>query len=228
MYNGKSVNVIMPVYNEEPTLAAVIRRVLAQRCVDRLLIIDDHSSDGSLDVIRRSAGRDRRVQWLSDRANMGKGYAVRRGLGRVRDGIIIIQDADTEYYPEDYPKLLGALSGGQPVFGCRDVNYGHTYVLGKWASALHTAFFNLLFNQSVSDVNAGYKVFEKRMLGGHALRGNRFELDIEIAARLAKNGYRIASVPIRYKGRTFEEGKKIGSAAAIGFFFHILRERLSR
>lgn len=227
MHAGEKVNVIMSVYNEERTLDGIIRRVLAQRPVDRLLIIDDHSTDGSPAIIRRWARRDRRISWLSSRTNHGKGYSVRLGLGRVKGGIIIIQDADEEYYPEDYPKLLRAFSSSSPVFGYRGRNYGHEYFWGVAVSRLHTVLFNLLFNQSVRDINSGYKVFDKAMLGKPELKGDRFEIDIDIAARLAKNGYGIRSVPIRYKGRTFAEGKKIGAGSAIGFFFFILRERLS-
>jgi glycosyltransferase involved in cell wall biosynthesis len=227
MHAGEKVNVVMSVYNEERTLEGVIRRVLAQRSVDRLLVIDDHSSDGSLGIIKRWARRDGRISWLSNAANRGKGYSVGLGLSRVEGGIVIIQDADEEYYPEDYPKLLAAVSDKHPVFGYRKVNYGHTYFFGMAVSRLHTMFFNLLFKQSVKDVNSGYKVFEKAMLGKPGLRANGFEIDMEIAARLARNGYGIRSVPIRYKGRTFGEGKKIGAGSAIGFFFYLLKERLS-
>ncbi len=220
--------VIMPVYNEEKTVYGIIRRVLAQSGAGRLVIVyDTRSTDNTLAEIRRAIRGEKRAL-LFKRRLRGKGSSVRYGLGRVRSGPIMIQDADEEYYPEDYPKLLRELRNGQPVFGYRTVNYGHAYGAGKAVSWLHTWFFNLLFRQSVMDVNAGYKVFTKEMLHGRRLKGNGFELDMEIAAALAKNGYRIASVPIRYKGRTFEEGKKIGAGPAIRFFFSILHERLTR
>lgn len=224
----RKATVIMPVYNEERTVYGMIRRVLAQGGVGRLVVVyDTRSTDGTLREIRRAIAGRKRVLLLRRRLH-GKGSSVRCGLERVRSGPIIIQDADEEYYPEDYPRLLGELSRGQPVFGYRSVNYGHAYGAGKAVSRLHTWFFNLLFGQSVRDVNTGYKVFTKEMLKGRRLRGRGFELDMEMAAALAKNGYRIRNVPIRYKGRTFGEGKKIGSGPAVRFFFSILHERLTR
>lgn len=228
MHDGERVNVIMPVYEEGKTVYGVIRRVLAQKSVDRLIVVHDlRSKDNSLSEERRAARGSGRVSIITTGKSTGKGYSVRLGLDAVKKGIVIIQDADEEYYPEDYPRLLSAFSRTSPVFGYRSVDYGSSYALGRAVSRLHNCFFNLLFGQSVRDVNAGYKVFEKRMLGRARLKGNGFDLDIEIAARLAKNGYRIASVPIRYKGRTFQEGKKIGASSAINLFFYILKDRLA-
>lgn len=221
------VNVIMPAYNEERTLDEVIRRVLAQRSVDRLLIIDDHSRDGSLSIMKRWAKRDRRVGWLSNRENRGKGYSIRRGFAAVRDGIIIIQDADTEYYPEDYGKLLGSFGGGSVVYGTRMIgrNTGHNYAMAKLANAFLTRLFNTLYRQRITDLNTCYKVFSKEMLSGITLKSDGFLIEPELSIKLSKKGYRIREVRVRYRGRTYAEGKKIKASDGIRQIFYMVAER---
>ncbi len=117
--NRETVNIVMAVYNEERPVAEIMNRVLAQKVVDRLIVINDDSSDLCLAIIKRIAKEDRRVSYMSNSSNMGKGYSVRRGIKSVKDGIIIIQDADLEYYPEDYAKLLPRLKDDTIVLGTR-------------------------------------------------------------------------------------------------------------
>ncbi len=225
-----TVSVIMPVYNEERTAYRIIRRVLAQRDVGRLLIVyDTRSTDNTLREIRRAIKGEGRAMLLSKRLR-GKGSNIRLGLEHVKSGAIIIQDADEEYYPEDYPKLVRELRNGQPVFGYRTIVFGndYNYRLGALVNNMTTSLFNLLFRQSVRDVNVCYKLFTKEMLSGRELDENGFAIEIEIAASLAKNGYRIRNVPIRYKGRTWREGKKIGFADGANLFLAIVKERLRR
>lgn len=228
MKNGNAINVIMPVLNEEKTVGGVIQRVLHQGIVDRLIIVfDKRSTDNTLREIRKAIAKSGKCELVLTDRSRGKGDSVRIGLSRVKRGIVVIQDADEEYYPEDYPKLMAGVTSQNPVFGYRASNTGHQYLLGTTVSSLHTALFNLLFGQSVKDINAGYKIFTIGMLKGRKLRESGFELDIEVAATLAKNGYRIKNVPIRYKGRTYEEGKKIGASAAISMLLYILKSRLT-
>ncbi|MCL5092096.1 MAG: glycosyltransferase family 2 protein [Candidatus Marsarchaeota archaeon] len=226
MYKGEAVNVIMPVYNEGNTVYNIIKRVLKQKSVDTLIIIYDKSSDNTLSEIKRAlAGAGRKATIVYSDVKKGKGHAVRLGIERIKGGIVIIQDADDEYYPEDYGKMLASLSDKNPVFGYRKINNGHKYLLGELATQAHTLTFNLLYGQKLKDINAAYKVFKLSMLHGERLRQDGWELDPEIAVKLSKNGYAIRSISIRYKGRTFSEGKKIGVSGAVGILAYIIKAR---
>ena len=227
MYKGETVNIIMPVYNEEKTVSAIIKRVLAQRFVDRLIIIDDHSCDSSLKIIKNLAAGDRRITCLASPNNRGKGFSVRKGLSRVNDGIVIIQDADLEYYPEDYMKLLPGLSDDTIVLGTRmrGRQTGHEYALAKLANAGLTLTFNLLYGRRLTDMNTCYKVFKIEMLKGIELEEDGFLIEPEILVALVKKGYNIIEVDIRYKGRTYEEGKKITAKDGIKQEFFMIKSR---
>ncbi len=230
MHGNDEVTVIMPIYNEGKTAYSIITRVLAQPMVDKLLVVYDESSDNTLDEIKRAMASDKNSRCtliMSDR-KMGKGYAVRQGMVQTTNGIVIIQDADEEYCPEDYGKLLGALTDIHPVFGNRPRNEGKRYLMGVLATRVHTVVFNVLYGQSICDMNAAYKIFKVSMLKGRELRQNRWQIDPEIATVLAKNGYKIVSVDIRYKGRTFEEGKKISAKDGIDNLIYIIRQRFTK
>lgn len=211
MYKNMRVNIVMPVYNEEKTVEEIIKRVLAQKVVDNLIIVNDSSKDKSLEIIKKLSKRDKRIIALSNSSNKGKGYSVRKGLELVKDGIVIIQDADLEYYPEDYMKLLPKLKEDTIVLGTRmrGVKTGHNYMLAKFANANLTSLFNLLYGTHMTDINTCYKVFTKKMLNGVTLTKDDFLIEPEILIALVKKGYKIEEVDIRYKGRTYEEGKKI-------------------
>lgn len=225
MHKGEYVTVIMPVYNEERTVAGVIRRVLRQRMVDELIVIDDHSSDSGPEKIKREAAKSRKVTVITNRSNMGKGYNIQLGIERARNGLLLIQDSDTEYFPEDYPLLFSALTKDNVVFGSRMMgrSIGHTYMLAKFANHTITFTFNLLFGQKITDLNTCYKLFRKSDLKGR-LTQNGFLIEEELAINFAKSGKRIKEVGIRYNGRTFEEGKKIKAIDGInGLLFVIAR-----
>ncbi len=227
MYGNQLLSVIMPVYNEERTLKEIAERVLAQKSVDRLIIIDDHSRDASPEIIRRLAKGDRRITALRNERNMGKGYSVRRGLEEASNGIILIQDADLEYYPEDYRKLLPELDEKTIVLGTRmrGKHTGHEYGLAKLANATLTGAFNILYGTGLTDMNTCYKLFTKDMLKGIELRENGFLIEPEILIALVRKGYRIKEVNIRYKGRTYEEGKKITARDGINQALFMLSKR---
>ena len=198
MYGGRVVEVVMPAYNESKTIFNVIRRVLRQKSVDRLIIVYDRSEDGTIDEIKRALdGAGKRCRLVYSREKRGKGHAVRQGLELVgKRSIVIIQDADEEYYPEDYPKLLRTFGKGSPVFGVREGNSGHRYVLGDLATRVHTGTFNLLYKQRLKDINGAYKVFSPEMLKGRKLKQDGWPFDQELATRLAKNGYTIKQVGV--------------------------------
>jgi glycosyltransferase involved in cell wall biosynthesis len=227
MYKNETVNVIMPVYNEQDYISEILNRVLAQKFVDRVIVIDDNSKDKSAQIIKGIAKKDKRISLLSNESNMGKGYGVRKGLEKIKKGIVIIQDADLEYYPEDYKKLLDALEKDTFVLGTRvrKKETGHTYGLAKFANAAFTFEFNLLYGTRLTDINTCYKIFRKEMLEGAVLKENDFLIDPEILVTLIRKGYKTKEVDIRYKGRTYEQGKKINSVDAVKQFLFIITSK---
>ena len=226
MHGKEKVNIIMPVYNEEKTLKEIIGRVLAQKAVDRLIIVNDHSGDRSLEIIKSLKKKDKRISYFTNESNMGKGYSVRRGLKEVDNGIVIIQDADLEYYPEDYGKLLSNLRDDTFVLGTRvRANTGHKYILASFVNACLTFEFNFVNGKDLTDINTCYKVFKKKMLAGVELQQNGFLLDLEILSELVKKGYNVREVSVRYKGRTYKEGKKITAKDAVEQVFFIIKSR---
>jgi len=230
MYKGERVSVVMPVYNEEKTVEAIVRRVLAQKFVDELIVVDDGSTDSSLEKLKKLQSKNSKIKLLMNKVNKGKGAAIIKGIAHVKDGIIIIQDADLEYFPEDYPKLLKASEKNEVVFGDRlhSKNMGHEYVLAKWGNKFISKLFNLLYGQKVYDMNTCYKLFRKRDLLGIKLKEHGFIIEEELAVAFAKKGIKIANVPIRYKGRTFEEGKKINFIDGIKGALYLLINAFKR
>lgn len=227
MNKNDSVNVIMPVYNEERTLRNIVGRVLAQEIVDNLIIVDDHSQDGSLDIIKDIAKTDKRITYFSNNANMGKGYSVRRGLKHVKGGIVIIQDADLEYYPEDYNKLVPLVDKDTAVLGTRvhKKNTGHRNVFAKLANDVFTWELNVLYGTQLTDINTCYKIFRREMIEDKELKENSFLIDPEILLTIIKKGYSIKEVDISYSGRTYKEGKKINAKDAVEQGLFIFKRR---
>jgi glycosyltransferase involved in cell wall biosynthesis len=210
------LSILMPVYNERATISTIIPRVLAAEagCSKQLVIVDDSSTDGTREWLQQLAaeGRPDISVVLHDR-NQGKGAAIRTGLAHVTGDLVLIQDADLEYDPCDYPKLLEPLLRGQA-----DVVYGNRFhggvhrVLYFWHSLgnqVLTFLSNLLTNLNLSDMEVGYKIFRADVLKRITLRSNRFGFEPEVTAKVAKLGCRIYEVPIAYHGRTYAEGKKI-------------------
>lgn len=218
----------MPVYNEERTIFEIIKRVLAQKIVDKLIIINDSSTDGSDQIIRQAVKGSNKIKYLVNSRNFGKGYCVRKGLSSIDKGIVIIQDADLEYSPEDYPKLINALDDNTVVYGTRmqQKNQEHPYALAKIANTTITFLFNLLYSSRLTDLNTCYKIFRKDTLNGIKLKEDRFLIEPELSITFAKKRYRIREVRIRYRGRTYEEGKKIRAKDAIAQIIYIIKNRL--
>jgi glycosyltransferase involved in cell wall biosynthesis len=219
------ISVIMPVYNEEKTVGSILGRVLRQDCVSHVIVVDS-SKDRSPQIIRNRMRKDRRITLIHTKKPTGKGSALITGIKKVRGGLVLIQDADSEYFPEDYSLLLGKLKDGNAVFGSRILgrNVGHQYALAKMANIMMSAAFSLFFRQRVTDIYTCYKLFDRKMVDPDRLRHRDFLIEAEIAAQIVRNGYKIEEVPIRYNGRTFEEGKKIHATDGIKGMLYIIMD----
>ncbi len=232
MTSGPTVSVIIPAYNEAATIADLIERVRkAPLMMSReLVVVDDASRDGTREVLSRLAaeGHDD-VRVLFHETNRGKGAAIRTGLAQARGEIVLIQDADLEYDPRDYPLLLEPILEGQAdvVFGNR-FHGGPHRVLYFWhyvANRLLTLLTNVLTGLNLSDMEVGYKAFRADVLKRITLRSDRFGFEPEITVKVAKLKCRVYEVPIRYYGRTYQEGKKITWRDGMTAVFHIVRYR---
>lgn len=208
------VSILIPAYNEAPTILEVIERVRSAPLAlsKELIIVDDGSTDGTVQLLEQLSRDGGNLRVVSHPMNRGKGAAIRTGLGYATGEIILIQDADLEYDPRDYPNLL------EPILEDRaDVVFGRFHggphrVLYFWhyvGNRLVTLLANVLTGLNLTDIEVGYKVFRADVLKRISLRSNRFGFEPEITVKVAKLGCRIYEVPIRYHGRTYAEGKKI-------------------
>ena len=207
----------MPVYNEHATLRTVVERVLSVKDISlELICIDDGSRDGSREILGKLQDEHpQQVRVLLQPQNMGKGAALRRGIQEATGNFVIIQDADLEYDPHDYPLLLDPLIQGKAdvVYGSRFLGSGPHRVLYFWHSVgnwLLTLLSNCLTNINLSDMETCYKAFRREIIQSIPIEENRFGFEPEITVKVAKRGLRIYEVGISYWGRTYEEGKKIG------------------
>jgi glycosyltransferase involved in cell wall biosynthesis len=230
-----TLSVLMPVYNERDTVEAIIEHVhiapIAPMRVE-LIVVDDFSTDGTRDVLERLRGSGRIHKLHLQPENKGKGAAIRQALGMSTGDIVVVQDADLEYTPDDWPTLLAPIIDGRAdaCFGSRFLGGPHR-VLFFWHSVgnkLLTTFSNMLTNLNLTDMETCYKA----MRGDIArriqprLRSDRFGFEPEITARLARAHARIYEVPISYSGRTYAEGKKINWTDGVAAFWHILKYNL--
>jgi glycosyltransferase involved in cell wall biosynthesis len=208
----RSLTVITPVFNERTTVAEVIRRMRAVELpvTVEIIAVDDGSSDGSDKVL--GALEDSTVRVLRHQTNQGKGAAIRTGLTEARGDLVLIQDADLEYDPNDWPKLLDPILRGKArvVYGSRFTGERKNMLPLHWmGNRLLSLVTNVLYSSTLSDMETCYKLFDAQVLEGLTIVSNRFDFEPEITAKILRRGHRIYEVPISYAGREHDEGKKI-------------------
>lgn len=213
------LSILIPVYNErtvvEQSLALVLSAPLPEEMQRELIIVDDCSKDGTWDILQRLASKHSEIKLFRHAVNQGKGAAVRTAIEKAEGDFCLVQDADLEYDPADYPKLLKPMLDGHAdaVFGSRYLAGEQTRVLPFWHSMINkglTLFSNMFCNLNVTDMETCYKVFRTDLLKSIPVRSNRFGFEPEITMKVSKRKLRVYEVPVSYHGRTYEEGKKIG------------------
>jgi glycosyltransferase involved in cell wall biosynthesis len=233
------LSVLVPVYNEERTLEEVVRRVRSVEMPKEIILVDDGSEDQSRTILTRLQEENDRakdplnqIRTFFQPYNQGKGAALKAALSHVTGDVIVIQDADLEYDPKDYPSLLEPIQAGlaDVVYGTRFYGGGAHRVLFFWhyvGNLTLTLISNMLTNLNLSDMEVGYKVFRAEAVKGVNLKSNRFGFEPEITVKLAKKHCRFYEVPISYHGRTYEEGKKITWKDGIAALYYLFRFRLA-
>ena len=226
------LNIIIPCYNEKNTIEIVIDKVLNVEPYDKkIIVVDDYSLDGSRDILKKYENKDD-IEILYHEKNFGKGKAIRSGLTKVQEGLILIQDADLEYNPRDYKKLLKPFEEANA-----DVVYGSRFLGGQEYSRIHyfwhflankflTFLCNFFTNLNMTDMETGYKVFKKEHINKIHLIENSFGIEPELTIKLAKQKLRFFEVPISYNGRSYEEGKKIGLLDAFKAIYCIVKYKI--
>jgi glycosyltransferase involved in cell wall biosynthesis len=233
------LSVLVPVYNEERTLEEIVRRVCDFQIPKEIILVDDGSEDQSRTILTRLQEENARandplnqIKVFFQPVNQGKGAALKTALSHVTGDIVLVQDADLEYDPKDYPSLLAPIQAGQAdvVYGTRFYGGGAHRVLFFWhymGNLALTLMSNMLTNLNLSDMEVGYKAFRAEAVKGINLKSNRFGFEPEITVKLAKKRCRFYEVPISYHGRTYEEGKKITWKDGIAALYYLIRFRLA-
>ena len=226
------LSIIIPVYNEKETVLKLLERVKAVQVDKEIILIDDGSDDATRDILKGLASErdaDGRIKVIFHERNMGKGSAIRTGLKEVTGDIVLVQDADLEYDPTDYPKLIEPIISGKAsvVYGSRILGKAPTRSLIFHYGVRFLSFLtNLLYKSKITDEATCYKVFHVSVLKSIKLKCRRFEFCPEITAKILKNGHKIYEVPVTYNPRTYREGKKINWKDGLAAIWTLMKYRI--
>lgn len=222
------LSVLIPVYNEKSTIQEIVKRVKDTGLVYEIIIVDDGSSDGTREILKEIE-QDSMVRVILHEKNAGKGAALRTAIQAATGEVLLIQDADLEYNPKEYPGLLQPIEDGlaDVVYGSRFLGAPHRAILfwNMVANKLLTTMTNILYNTILTDMETGYKVFRREVVSDLKLRANRFDFEPEFTAKILKKGVRVYDVPISFNPREYSEGKKIGIKDAFEAVWALLKYR---
>ena len=225
-----NLSVIIPVYNEVKNIEEIVKRVEASKLAKEIVIVDDGSQDGTRDILKK-LGNKKKVNVVLHEKNQGKGAAVVTGMKTATGDILLIQDADLEYDPRDYPALLQPIEEGlaDVVYGSRFLGAAHrvTMFWHQVANQLLTFMTNILYDSILTDMETGYKVFRREVIEGMNIRSKRFNFEPEFTAKILKRRYRIFEVPITFNPRDYVEGKKIKLKDAFEAVWALIRYRFT-
>jgi glycosyltransferase involved in cell wall biosynthesis len=224
-----SLTFLLPVFNERATVEQILQHVRDSGLADRIIVVDDASTDGSRELLEKIAARDSRLELHLHDRNRGKGAALRTGFSKVETDLVLVQDADLEYDPRDVPALLVPIDENKAdvVYGSRFLGAARrpTMFWHMVANKLLTLMTNVLYNTILTDMETGYKLFRREVIQSITIRSNRFDFEPEITAKLLKKKVRIFEVPITFNPREYSEGKKIGLKDAFAAVWALLKFR---
>lgn len=217
------VSIIIPVYNEEKTITQIVKRVKALPFEKEIIVVDDGSTDSTREKLKKIKG----INTYFHRQNQGKGAAIKTGLKKATGGIIITQDADLEYSPEELPKLIEPIKNGEVevVYGSRFISQKHPFSLFYFGNRFLTHLTSILFLTKISDMETGYKVFKAEVIKPMKIHSNRFDFEPEVTAKILKNKVKLLEIPISYQSRSFKEGKKLTWRDGVVALYKLIRFR---
>lgn len=224
------LSVIIPVYNEKNTIRQIVERVQAVPITKEIIIVDDGSRDGTRDILKDLAKQENIKVILHDK-NKGKGAALSTGLQHISGDFVIFQDADLEYHPEEYPRLLEPIQKeyADVVYGSRFKGSGRAFLFWHKVGNIFLNFItNILYNSTLTDMETCYKMFRRDVIKGITIESNRFNVEPEITAKILKRGYKVFEVPITYSGRDFSEGKKITWRDGFSALWTLIKYRVKK